>query len=286
MPEYEKKLSVYRKEIDEIDDKILELIADRAKIVEGVALLKRKHVKDVLFIRPGREASMLKRMVNSYKGNFPKEAIAQLWRILISGSCNVEEQIRVCCLSTNSDQTYYWLAREYFNQFSLFSKQASSARVIGELLEKKSTVGVMPLPQDAQSDFWWTNLPSKGNLNLKVFAKVPAVISQSTARELSAFLIGNVVPEETGDDKSLIVISVAENISKAKLSSVFTKVGIDASLVAATEYDASKAIVHALFEADGFISNENPKLENLKTELGKALISAISIGSYATQMKF
>lgn len=285
MSEFENQLGELRKEIDDLDNQLVDLIAKRSAIVEKVAELKINHSTGKLFIRPGREATMIKRMASLYAGKFPKEAVVQIWRILISGSCNVEQQLKVCSLMYGQNKDYYWLAREYFTAFCQFSTQPTSARVIGELLDGKSTVGILPVAEETQlNDAWWLNLASQQTRHLKVFTRLPAIVSKSTVKEPSAFAIGNVEPEETGDDKTLITVTASKNLSTASLSSGFDKAGIKVKLVATAQGRGAVEDSSSLFEADGFIKESDPKLEQFKVALGKALVLAVPIGSYSTQI--
>ena len=61
-------LEELRREIDEIDDAIHDLLMRRAQVVEQVGIAKRP---DNQIVRPGREAVILRRLAARHTGSFP-----------------------------------------------------------------------------------------------------------------------------------------------------------------------------------------------------------------------
>ena len=75
-------LSLIRKKIDRIDNKIHDLIMNRAELVSDVVKEKRsENFKDVVIYRPAREHEILVRLIKRHKGN-----ISIISLISISGS--------------------------------------------------------------------------------------------------------------------------------------------------------------------------------------------------------
>ncbi len=64
------ELAAFRRQIDEIDDKIIDLLIERTGIVGRVGELKRKAAPGRCPIRPGREAEMLRRIMKNSKTPF------------------------------------------------------------------------------------------------------------------------------------------------------------------------------------------------------------------------
>ena len=74
-----KKLALFREQIDEIDLKILNLLKDRMEIVKNVGELKKSY-NEKFYIRANREADMIKNLVNLADDKFPKSTIINIWR--------------------------------------------------------------------------------------------------------------------------------------------------------------------------------------------------------------
>ena len=70
-----------RKNIDKIDNKILELLNKRAKFVIKIGKIKQKEKKDVLV--PQRETELLERLVSINKGPMTNKMVLILFQDII-----------------------------------------------------------------------------------------------------------------------------------------------------------------------------------------------------------
>ncbi len=82
-----------RKQIDEIDQQIVELLGRRARCVAQVG--KAKHRSGTPIYAPHREAEVLKRVLSMNKGPLPARALEAIYRELMSGSFAIEQPLRV-----------------------------------------------------------------------------------------------------------------------------------------------------------------------------------------------
>ena len=73
-------LEKYRQQIDDIDDKLLELFNQRAKCAIDVAEVKRKSDSDANIFRPDREAQVIKRLKSLNQGPLSNDEVARLIR--------------------------------------------------------------------------------------------------------------------------------------------------------------------------------------------------------------
>ena len=73
----EKKIKSLRKEIDSIDDQLLELINKRTSIVDKLGILKKDSNS---IVDKKREAEVISRLLNLHKGNFSRDSIVRIWR--------------------------------------------------------------------------------------------------------------------------------------------------------------------------------------------------------------
>jgi len=83
----EKNLKSLRKEIDSIDDQLLELIIKRTSIVDRLGILK-KNSKNI--VDKKREAEIISRLLDLHKGNFSKDSLVRIWREIFYTSANVQ----------------------------------------------------------------------------------------------------------------------------------------------------------------------------------------------------
>ncbi|MFV2028925.1 prephenate dehydratase [Neisseria sp. S1] len=88
------KLLPHRKAIDEIDAAILRLLNDRAGHARAIGELKGTGV----VYRPEREAEVLRRIQNLNRGPLPDEAVARLFREIMSECLAVERPLTIAYL--------------------------------------------------------------------------------------------------------------------------------------------------------------------------------------------
>lgn len=82
-----------RKQIDDIDAKLVELLNQRAGVVVEVGKLKRQTSTPVY--SPDREKEVLEKVTRQNKGPLPNKCIGAIWRELMSGSFVLERPLRV-----------------------------------------------------------------------------------------------------------------------------------------------------------------------------------------------
>ncbi|HWI41645.1 MAG TPA: chorismate mutase, partial [Verrucomicrobiae bacterium] len=80
----DKPLDTLRREIDEVDDSILDLLNRRANLVIEVGRRKAEEKRD--FHVPSREREIYRRLTSSNPGPFPNEALRSVFREIISAS--------------------------------------------------------------------------------------------------------------------------------------------------------------------------------------------------------
>lgn len=103
-------LAELRREIDGIDDRLLELANRRAECAQEVAAIKVAAGEVDCFHRPEREAEVLRRMVERNPGPLDKETIYRLFRELMSECLALEKPLQVAFLGpqgTFSEQAAY-----------------------------------------------------------------------------------------------------------------------------------------------------------------------------------
>ena len=89
-----KDLTENRKEIDQIDQKLLNLIHERSKLVINAGKIKKKS-GDKTFYRPDREASLIKTLQKKNKSSIPAENIKFIFKEIISACFTLEKKIKV-----------------------------------------------------------------------------------------------------------------------------------------------------------------------------------------------
>ncbi len=82
-----------RKQIDELDSRLVKLLNERARVVVQIGKLKTKTGKPVY--APDREKEVLARIAKANNGPLPDKCLVAIWRELMSGSFVLERPLRI-----------------------------------------------------------------------------------------------------------------------------------------------------------------------------------------------
>lgn len=248
-------LNELRQQIDHIDQNLVQLLKQRMDIVHQVGHIKAKEASGC-FLRPAREATMVKKLIDDLKDVYPPQAIYTIWRSIIAASLYQEKPLTIVVLS--SDQDAYYLASQYFAGVVPIIQKENLDDVFSFANENPSHIAVV-----SHSDLWWSNK----NLNqLKVFAAIP-FLSSSTQPQPKAMALAQINLEKTGDDITLLRLTLSDKAKESNVSSLFSSLNLtycyqhnndNYVLVAINGFyaDSIESLSHQLIEkSDNYIKN-------------------------------
>ena len=137
-----KNLNELRRQIDAIDDQILDLLNRRAGVVIEVGRAKAGEQKE--FYVPSREQAIYERLTAASAGPFPKEAIRRVFREIISASLSLEQPMKVAFLGPQATFTHV-AAMQQFGFSAQLVPQKSIPAVFDEVLRGRAHYGVVPV---------------------------------------------------------------------------------------------------------------------------------------------
>jgi chorismate mutase/prephenate dehydratase len=142
-----KTLQELRHDIDAVDDRILELLNQRASLVIEVGRLKSSEKAD--FHVPSREREIYERLIGTNGGPFPNEALRSVFREIISASLALEAPMKVAFFGPKA--TFTHMAAMY--QFGLSAElvpQKSIPAVFEEVEKGRALYGVVPVENSTE----------------------------------------------------------------------------------------------------------------------------------------
>jgi len=137
-----KNLSELRRQIDAIDDQIMELLNRRAHVVIEVGRAKAGEQKE--FYVPSREQAIYERLTAASAGPFPREAIRRVFREIISASLSLEQPMKVAFLGPQATFTHV-AAMQQFGFSAQLVPQKSIPAVFDEVLRGRAHYGIVPV---------------------------------------------------------------------------------------------------------------------------------------------
>lgn len=284
------KLKQLRNKIDAIDEQIHDLLRQRIAIVKEVGTHKAGLSGGRHFLRPAREADMLKRIESIDLSGFPKAAAAAIWRMVIAGSLYVEDPMKVSAYGTEQDMTCYWLAREYMGAFTQLTTQPVTSRIIGDIIDGTANIGALPPLNEklrqVENTPWWVALAHTiPDTRPHIFALAPYIKAASNPSK-EVILIGNVTPEATGDDTSFLALTLSGTTSRATVAKLFDAMDITTTFIDEARSPIDPNLQCQLFSVNTFINEEHKSYAQLTKKLGAELTHGCVLGAYANPISY
>lgn len=278
-----------RAEIDEIDGAIHDLVMRRAALAERIGALKDNSSRvdgaataGAAYLRPGREAAVLRRLVARHGGSFPLPSLVRLWREIMSSLLRLQGPFSVAVL-TSPDHPGFWdVARDHYGSSTPMIACRSAGQVLREVTEGEASVGVLPFPEEGDSAPWWPFIASARENEPKVISRLPFLVANAHGGrgQVSAVALARVTPEETGDDRSLLTVELGEELSRARLIGALNTVGLPPIWQASGPAQGGQGSGLYLLEVESFVSPDDPRLAKLAETLGSALARVTVLGAY------
>ena len=281
MSEFPSDLEHLRRRIDEIDDRLQDLLIERVGIIADVAAHKRQ-AGAVAPHQPAREAEIIRRLVERGGSAFPPATLVRMWRELLAATVRLQGTFAVAVYAPPDKPGFWDLARDHFGSHTPMQAYGSAAQVIGAVIEGQGTVGVLPMPQEGDPDPWWRYMLSMREDAPHVIARLPfGARGNARTDGADALAIGRGAPQPSGRDCTLIVTENAERISRGRIVSLLSQLGLRCSLLASCDHADG---ANCLIELDGFVPLADPRMATLRDRLGPALSRLLPFGGYAVPL--
>jgi chorismate mutase len=259
-------LPALRAELDRIDDAMHDLLIQRAKVVEHVARTGKPAA-----LRPGREASIIRRLLARHTGSLPPQTLFRIWRELLAGTTAMQAQfvVAVCDMEAGAGLTQ--LAREHFGTLTPLRSFGSPGQALNELSTRAASVAVLPFPSEA--DGWWTTL-SQREPRIHVIARLPFwSVRAEGAPSMPALVVAPFAPDASGQDRSLLALELDPDVSRTRLSNELAAAGLPPDRMVLRR-EPNAPVAQVLVEVDGFVADDDPRL-------GAVPRRPVVLGSYA-----
>lgn len=203
-------LDELRRDLDRIDEKLHDLLIERARVVGAVAKVKRRDSDRGLPIRPAREAQMMRALLGRHSGDLPASIVYRIWREILAATPWLQSPFTVVTHAPENDPEFRDLCRNYYGSAVPLETLASAADVLARVVADEAAIGILALDDTGDELPWWAMLA-----RLRQDSESPEAVPQVVARlpffeetpGNEAYAIAQLTLEESGDDQTLAVVS-------------------------------------------------------------------------------
>ena len=302
MSSVEKPIEDLRREIDEIDTALHDLIMRRSEVGAQIGAIKNggnpgagpqgggqpaagqagaRPAEGAGFIRPGREAAILRRLVARHRGPLPAAVVVQLWRELMSALLRLQTPFAVAVYVPEQWPGYWDLARDHFGSHTPITAHDTASQVLSLVIDGAASIAVLPLPQQDDRDPWWRFLLRREGP--RIIARLPfGDGGNQRGPAVEALAVGRVAAEQTGQDRSFFVLETSSEISRSALLTSLKAVSLEVDLLHVWQDDQINPTTWLhLVEVAGFVLPDDPRLARLAKRRTEILRHVWPLGGYA-----
>jgi chorismate mutase/prephenate dehydratase len=272
-------LAGLRRRLDAIDDRLHDLLIERAEIVALVAASKQQD--NLASYQPGREAEIIRRLAARRPGRFPLATLVRMWREMLAATVRQQAPFAVAVCAPAAVPGVWDLARDHYGSGTPMQVHEAAPPVIRAVGAGEAALGVLPMPAPDGSDPWWPHLLSGNGRMPRIVARLPFGPRGNARGDADALVIGFAAPQETGADRTLFAVESTAEISSACLLVKLAELRLDGRLLAAREEAGG---VLALIEIDGFVPARDPRLGGFAALFGAAPSRLMPLGGYAVPL--
>ena len=273
-----------RRQIDEVDAGIHDLLMRRAAIIADVAVHK-KVAKDGRSYQPSREAYILRRLLDRHDESLSRRFIVRLWREILGATTRLQGEFRAAVPRIEDAPEIWTLAREHFGSEVDLVMQGSVPQIINAVREDESDVGIVPLPTFDEPQPWWSRLLQGDDRSPRIVARLPFLERQlDTGHDrIDAFVVGVFDRGATTADRSVVAIECDASTSRAAVYEAASTGGLRPGLHAI--WEAGTEVRWHLVDVKGYIDEPDEQLSEISLALGAGLRGLRVLGGYATPIK-
>lgn len=168
-------LQKLREKIDKIDDTLVDLLNERARIVVEVGNIKKNEKLE--FHSPSREREIIERLIKRNIGPFPEDTLKAVYREILTSSLSLERPLKVAYLGPRATFTHM-AGMQQFGLAAQYVPVESIKDIFSEVERGRADYGVVPIENSTEGVVNYT-LDTFIDSDLKIAAEVMLEVSQT-----------------------------------------------------------------------------------------------------------
>jgi chorismate mutase len=193
-----------RTRIDQIDEDMHRLLIQRGGIIDELVRVKRTGETGSAF-RPGREADMMRRLVERHSGRLPFSAVEHIWRTIISGFTHVQAPYGVHVDGSGDAGAMRDLARFQMGFDVPLTLHDGPQAVIEAVSASQGDLGLLRL--GGAPTAWWSELGEPGRP--QIMSRLPFLIYPNRPAAADAVVIANHLGDAAAEDMAVVQFDLA-----------------------------------------------------------------------------
>jgi hypothetical protein len=248
-------------QLDELDDKIQDLLIKRSQLAVAIT--------------PAQQSRTLRRLAARHQGKLPLGAVVHIWRELMSVAASPKRVVHV--YAADRAGIFRDMARGLFGSVAPMENHPSATVIVNECSNDLQAFGVVPPPEsDENSRPWWSQLAPVGTAGPRIVAVLPLVGDG----KIEAYVIGSLDLEPSGDDTTVLRVEAEESVSLSRLQSLLKQAGFEARPVAVGRAAGKR---QHLMEIAGFIASDDARIGSFLENAGD-MVRIEFVGGYANPL--
>lgn len=282
-----KSLEDIRKKIDTLDDKIHDLLMDRADLVVDISKAKKNQSEQI--VQPAREARMIRRLLQRHRGPLPEATIVRIWRELVGAVSLLQTGLKVS-VSTGEGHNKYWdMAKNYFGSVLPMEKVKSGLIAVSNVREHDSDFAVVPWPHDGEANAWWPFLINQeGDHSMRIICAFPYGYDKDDPPngDDKALVVSRIHFQPSGNDHSFLGVDVDNSVSRGRLVDVMKGLGLEPLSVYTKSGSESGGKSQHLIEVNDYIGQDDKRLKTILDTFKDNDIFCFVVGGYPVQPEY
>ncbi|WP_417671215.1 chorismate mutase [Roseibium sp.] len=174
-----------RARLEALDAQLHAGLIERARLLAQVQDADTDVADGCIQMQPGRDADLMRQLVEEHQGPLPLTSIEHIWRILFSAELGRQGSFKVHLDGSAELLETLDLARFHFGFDAQLLPGADAADVVGEVAATDDEFGIVAL--DDRADLpWWRGLSLKG---AEIVARLPFLVLDQRPADMPALVI-------------------------------------------------------------------------------------------------
>jgi chorismate mutase-like protein len=281
------KLEEIRKKIDSLDDRIHDLLMERADLILSVSEEKKK--TDTQIVQPAREARMIRRLLSRHREPLPEATIVRIWRELVGSVSLLQTGLKVSVAQPADSNSVFWdMAKNYFGSVLPMQAASSALTAVSALREDDVSFAVIPWPHDGEEHPWWPFLLEQERNPMRIVCALPYGdhASYSASTDQRALVLSKIEFLDSGEDHSFLLVEVNYEVSRTRIIDALKSLKLEPLSLYTKSGAANRAESLHLVEVKGFVGANDKRLQDLINKFEGHPARCIVAGGYPVPPRF